>query len=124
MRKPLSLASDAAGRIDKQPDILSGKPIRMHRRAAFIGYVQDVFLDFPKGEVSGAYSVGSSNTINYRFIYIDTRNAIYLTVMIIKRQYDIYYMPIFFQLGDFVKLRLHRGYNILGHKDRNVKIEQ
>ena len=124
IRESLSLASNAAGRIDEQPDAPPGEPVRIYRRAASVEYVQNAFLDSPEGEVSGAYSVGPPDTINYRFIHIDARDAIYLAAIMIKRQYDTRHMPMFFQPGDFVRLRFHRGYNIPGYKDRNVKIEQ
>ena len=96
IRKSLSLASDAAGRIDEQPDAPPGEPVRMHRRAASVKHVQDAFLDSLEGEVFGTYPVGPPDTTNYRSTYIDARDAIYLAIIIIKRQYDTRYMPIFF----------------------------
>ena len=57
----------------------------MPRRAAFVRFVQEAFLDSLKGEVSRAYLVEPPDITNYRFIYIDTRNAIYLAAIIIKR---------------------------------------
>lgn len=44
--------------------------------------------------------------------------------MFMKRHYDSKHKPIFFNIGDYISLRLHRGYNIPGLSERNVKIEQ
>jgi hypothetical protein len=44
--------------------------------------------------------------------------------MWMKRQYDQKHKPMYFKPGEYATLRLHRGYNVPGLKDRNVKIEQ
>ena len=56
--------------------------------------------------------------------HIDARDAIAFASMVMKKQYDGVHLQKFFQVGDWVSLRLHRGYTVPGLKDRNVKIEQ
>jgi hypothetical protein len=41
-----------------------------------------------------------------------------------KKHYDAKHQSKFLMPGDYVTLRLHRGYNIPGLKGRNVKLEQ
>ena len=77
--------------------------------------------DIPDGH---AHPVVAQTEVTYRPEHVDANDAIKLAAMTMKRQYDGRHKPQFFQVGDFVSLRLHRGYNVPGLKDRNVKIEQ
>ena len=60
----------------------------------------------------------------YRPTHIDAKDAIALSAMIMKKQYDGNHLPRYFDVGDWVSLRLHKGYTVAGLRDRNVKIEQ
>jgi hypothetical protein len=70
------------------------------------------------------YIIESSHSSAYRPAHVEANDAIMLAAMWMKRYYDRSHKPMFFKPGDFVSLRLHRGYNVPGLKDRNVKIEQ
>lgn len=71
-----------------------------------------------------AYPAVPANPEPYIPTHIDAKDAIALAAMVMKRQYDKKHIPMFFQVGDWVSLRLHRGYTVPGLKDRNHKIEQ
>ena len=51
--------------------------------------------------------------IDYRPNYVDTKDTINFALIRIKQYYDTHHQPIFFKVGDLVKLRLYRGYKIL-----------
>ena len=53
-------------------------------------------------------------TIDYRPTHIDAQDAINFASMKMKEYYDAHHQPIFFNVGDLVKLRLHRGYKVPG----------
>lgn len=61
---------------------------------------------------------------DYRPAQVDAADAIKFAAMYMKNSYDAKHKPIFFKVGDFVSLRLHRGYNVPGIQGRNTKIEQ
>lgn len=71
-----------------------------------------------------AYPIVPVNPTPYLPTHVDAKDAIALAAMTMKRQYDARHLPVFFQVGDWVSLRLHRGYTVPGLKDRNHKIEQ
>ena len=71
-----------------------------------------------------AYPVVPANPAPYLSTHVDAKDAIALAAMTMKAQYDARHLPRFFQVGDWVSLRLHRGYTLPGFKDRNHKIEQ
>ena len=50
----------------------------------------------------------------YRPVHIDAKDAIAFAAMKMKEQYDKYHRLMFFNKGDLVNLRLHRGYYIPG----------
>ncbi|RDL33672.1 uncharacterized protein BP5553_08040 [Venustampulla echinocandica] len=71
-----------------------------------------------------AFPIEPATIANYRPSHIDAHDAIMLAAMTMKRQYDAHHKPMFFKPGEFVALRLHRGYCVPGLKERNIKIEQ
>ena len=50
----------------------------------------------------------------YRPAHIDAKDAIAFAAMKMKEQYDKYHRLMFFNKGDLVNLRLHRGYHVPG----------
>ena len=50
----------------------------------------------------------------YRPEHIDAKDAIAFAAMKMKNYYDQYHQPMFFNEGDMVKLRLHKGYSVPG----------
>ncbi|MCJ1459589.1 hypothetical protein MMC28_009968, partial [Mycoblastus sanguinarius] len=50
----------------------------------------------------------------YRPTHIDAKDAIAFAAMKMKEQYDKYHRLMFFNKGDLVNLRLHRGYHVPG----------
>ncbi|KAI1000757.1 hypothetical protein K3495_g7440 [Podosphaera aphanis] len=71
-----------------------------------------------------AYPVEPMNVAIYRPATIDTKDAIKLAAMYMKKNYDKKHTPMFFEVGQYVMLRLHRGYKVPGLENRNTKIEQ
>jgi hypothetical protein len=71
-----------------------------------------------------AYPVQPTEQSQYRAAHGDAQDAIMLAAMYMKKNFDRKHRPIFFKVGDYVALRLHRGYNVPGLKNCNVKIEQ
>ncbi|KAI0993301.1 hypothetical protein K3495_g14883 [Podosphaera aphanis] len=59
-----------------------------------------------------------------RPVLVEVADAIKMAAMYMKEQYDKKHKPVFFKVGDFVALRLHRGYNVPGLAERNTKILQ
>ena len=57
---------------------------------------------------SDQYNDGPS----YRPEHIDAQNALAFTSIKMKKYYDAKHKPIFFNIKDYVHLRLHRGYQI------------
>lgn len=55
---------------------------------------------------------------------IEAVDALKFSAMFMKRNYDKQHKHMFFNIGDYISLRLHRGYNMLGFTERNTKIEQ
>ena len=51
-------------------------------------------------------------TINYRPTHIDAQDTIDFASIRIKEYYNSHHQPMFFNVGDLVKLRLHRGYKV------------
>ena len=52
--------------------------------------------------------------VDYRPTHIDAQDAIDFASIRMKEYYDSHYQPMFFNVGDLVKLRLHRGYKVPG----------
>lgn len=75
-------------------------------------------------EPAQAFPIAAAESHPYRSTHIDARDAIALSAMVIKRQYDNRYTAMFFSVGDYVGLRLYRGYTVPGLRDRNTKLEQ
>ena len=50
----------------------------------------------------------------YRPEHIDAKDAIAFATIKMKEYYDRLHQPMFFNVGDMVKLRLHKGYNVPG----------
>ena len=71
-----------------------------------------------------AYPINPENPSTYLPTHIDAKDAIALAAMTMKAQYDARHLPKFFKVGDWVSLRLHRGYTLPGLRDRNPKLEQ
>ncbi|POS82631.1 hypothetical protein EPUL_004731, partial [Erysiphe pulchra] len=70
------------------------------------------------------YPIEPANNSKYKPALIEAIDAIKFAAIFMKRQYDNKHKPIFFNVGDYVPLRLHRDYNIPGVSERNTKIEQ
>ncbi|KAI1005181.1 hypothetical protein K3495_g3036 [Podosphaera aphanis] len=71
-----------------------------------------------------AFPVDPHRDQNYRPAIIEAIDVIKFAAMYTKQYYDKRHKPIFFKPGQYVSLRLHRGYQAPGLKDRNSKIEQ
>ena len=56
----------------------------------------------------------------YRPSYTDAKDAIAFAAVKMKEYYDQHYRPIYFNVGDTVKLRLHKGYNVPGVKSHKL----
>ena len=69
------------------------------------------------------YAIEPSPSAKYQPARIDAYDAIKLAAMWMKRNYDQGHKPMFFNPGEFVLLRLHRGYNLPGLK-QNHKLQQ
>ncbi|RKF60445.1 Transposon Ty3-G Gag-Pol polyprotein [Golovinomyces cichoracearum] len=78
----------------------------------------------PREVAEPVYPVKPANDCKYKPALIEAIDAIKFASMFMKRRYDKKHKPVFFKVGDFVSLRLHRGYNIPGFSERNTKIEQ
>lgn len=63
------------------------------------------------------------NSTTYRPAVIDAADTIKFAAMFIKDQYNNKHKSMFFNVSNFVALRLHRGYNVTGIKG-NTKILQ
>lgn len=63
-------------------------------------------------------------TYTYNPARIEAIDAIKMAAIVMKKQYDAKHLPKFFNVGDYVSLRLHRGFNVPGLAGRNKKIEQ
>ena len=61
---------------------------------------------------------------SYMPTHVDAKDALALAAMVMKQQYDKRHTQKYFQVGDWVSLRLHKGYTVPGLKNRNHKIEQ
>lgn len=70
-----------------------------------------------------AFPIELAMTAKYRPVHIDAGDAIKLAAMWMKRNYDRIHKRMFFKVGEYVLLHLHRGYNLPGLKEKNVKIE-
>ncbi|KAF7852733.1 hypothetical protein EAF04_010926 [Stromatinia cepivora] len=70
------------------------------------------------------YPIEPANSGKYNPARIEAIDAIKFAAMFMKRHYDRRHKPMFFNTGDYVSLRLHRGYNMPGVAERNTKIEQ
>ena len=51
--------------------------------------------------------------VDYRPNYVDAKDAIEFALIRMKQYYDVNHEPIFFKVGDLVKLWLYRGYKML-----------
>jgi len=106
IKEPLDLAADALidlGEEDQEPQNLSAE------EAA--------------GEMN-AYPVVPHGEQKYRPALIEASDAVKMAAMFMKQYYDRKHKPLYFKVGDWAALRLHRGYHVPGLKNRNVKIEQ
>lgn len=56
----------------------------------------------------------SAHLVDYRPTHVDAKDALDFASMKMKEYYDTHHQPIFFNVGDLVKLRLHRGYEVPG----------
>ena len=57
----------------------------------------------------------------YQPAHIDTKDAITFAAMKMKEYYNSNYKPVFFQVGDLVNLRLHRGYTVPAILHRKIQ---
>ena len=87
-------------------------------------------VDIKSDELSGratsasAFFVVSTNSPPYQSTHVNAKDTIVMTAMVMKAQYDSNHLPKYFDVGDWVSLRLHRGYTVAGLANRNVKLEQ
>ena len=51
-------------------------------------------------------------TVDYRPTHIDAKDALDFASLKMKAYYDVHHQPMFFNVGDLVKLRWHRGYGL------------
>lgn len=56
----------------------------------------------------------------YRLCHIDAKNAIAFASLRMKEYYDAYHQFKYFNVGDLVNLRLHRGYQVLTIKFKKI----
>ena len=56
----------------------------------------------------------------YRFYYINIKNAIIFTSLRIKKYYDVYYQFKYFNVGDLINLRFYKEYQIFIIKFKKV----
>ena len=80
--------------------------------------------DMAANEPQEAFPIEAVNTMGTRPSVLGAIDALKLAALTMKIYYDKKHQPMFFAPGQFVLLRLHRGYMIPGLKDRNKKIEQ
>lgn len=59
-------------------------------------------------------------TDTYRPEHIDAQDTLVFAAVRMKEYYDTKHKPIFFNVGDFVHLRLHRGYKIVGVQSKKL----
>lgn len=71
-----------------------------------------------------AMAVQPASQEEYRPARIDAQDAIAFAAMKMKDYYDSNHTPIFFREGDYVNLRLHRGYHVPGSIPSSKKIGQ
>ncbi|KAI0994007.1 hypothetical protein K3495_g14176 [Podosphaera aphanis] len=112
IREPIDIAADAL--INIEGDYLDNEqhlPIRAASEP--INYTTSL-----------AFPVEPHRDQNYRPVIIEAIDAIKFAAMYTKHYYDKRHKPIFFKPGQYVSLRLHRGYQVPGLKNRNSKIEQ
>ncbi|KAI0996570.1 hypothetical protein K3495_g11614 [Podosphaera aphanis] len=69
-------------------------------------------------------TIPTYSVVSYNPARIEAIDAIKLAAVYMKHQYDSKHLPKVFKPGDFVALRLHRGFNVPGLAGRNIKIEQ
>lgn len=70
------------------------------------------------------YLVAPTATAKYKLALVEAIDVIKFAAVYMKQQCDAKHEAFFYNFGDFVTLRLHRGYIVPGLKDTNVKIEQ
>lgn len=112
IKEPIDIAADSL--IDLEGDNPNNKDY-LPSRAVSEPVINKTSLVFP---------VEPHRDQNYRPAIIEAIDAIKFAAMYAKQQYDKRHKPIFFKPGQYVSLRLHRGYQVPGLKDRNPKIEQ
>lgn len=59
-------------------------------------------------------------TDTYRPEHIDAQDALAFAAVRMKEYYDAKHKPMFFNVGDFVHLRLHRGYEMAGVQSKKL----
>ena len=124
IREGLDLAridNDTVVSIDELNDDLDGQAVATERNEDLDGQAIAAHPAVPDTTPAPARQAVATE---YRPTHINAKDAIALAAITMKAQYDARYEPKFFEVGDWVSLRLHRGYTVPGLKDRNHKIEQ
>ena len=98
----------------KEPLDLLGKDTDHAEEALPKQAIQSNNQALVRSEALGNQGVPSAFTVDYRPTHIDAQDAIDFASMKMKQYYDMHHQPIFFNVGDLVKLRLHRGYKVPG----------
>lgn len=76
---------------------------------------EEAFRDKPTNTSAPSEPVAANaHLVDYRPTHMDARDALDFAAMKMKEYYDSHHQPIFFNVGDLVKLRLHRGYEVPG----------
>ncbi|KAI0993049.1 hypothetical protein K3495_g15135 [Podosphaera aphanis] len=114
IKEPLDIAAEAIIDLSSNSEVSQE---HMNNSQALLN--QNIDTDAAHAE---AYPIHPNG--EYRPALIDAAEALKFSAMWMKDNYDTYHQAKYFNVGDFVALRLHRGYNVPGLKGRNTKIEQ
>ena len=98
-----------------------------NRRSARIAGKPPTVDAFPANKPATTYAFPTTDSApqpdqanQYRPHHIDAQDALAFASLRMKNYYDAKHKPMFFSVGDFVHLRLHRGYQMAGVQSRKL----
>ncbi|KAI1000935.1 hypothetical protein K3495_g7262 [Podosphaera aphanis] len=119
IREPIDIAADSLLELEISENFTDSNTGNQQKNSHTIPAVHSLKID-----TINVFPIKPKPSCEYRPAIIDAADAIKWAAMIMKERYDSQHQPMFYNVGDYVSLRLHRGYQVAGLKDRNVKMEQ
>ncbi|KAI1007620.1 hypothetical protein K3495_g608 [Podosphaera aphanis] len=119
IREPIDIAADSLSELEISENFTDSNTGNQQKNSHTTPAVHSLSID-----TINIFPIKPKPSSYYRPAIIDASDAIKWATMVMKERYDSQHQPIFYNVGDYVSLCLHRGYQVAALKDRNVRIEQ